>query len=222
MIRPVRSVPSSLAVGLFLTCVGPAARSEAAQAPTVDPIPVQFGTEGVGVRVQVTGHDNDGDQLAYSAEGLPFGLTIDRVTGLIGGQPATAGDSTIVVIVSDGLLTASTSFALHVASAPSIVDALVTIDPQHNVEGDRVDLDVELLLNVSYADNPGRDDRPPVGVFGMENLPPGLRFSRRLGRIHGHIEPGAAQGGPYLVVVTMTEGNHLFTVAFEWTVDSLR
>jgi putative Ig domain-containing protein len=213
----VSSVGFALAVA-FVCVSGPGARAAVNQPPSIDPIPVQFGTEGEMVRVQVSAHDVDGDFLRFSAEGLPPGLSLDQTTGLIGGAPAVPGDSTVVVTVSDGWLTASTAFTVHVASAPSKVDDLVEFTPQYSAEGDRIDLDTQLLLNASLRDNPGRDDRPPVGIFDIENLPPGLRFSRKLGRIHGHVDRGAANGSPYIVTVTLYEGSRLFTAAFEWTV----
>jgi len=216
MFRPVRSVPALAALVLTALCA-PAAAA-ASQAPSIDPIPVQFGAEGAGFSLQVAGHDSDGDLLYYSAMGLPDGLIIDQMTGIICGRPAAPGDSTIVVMASDGRLSTAAEFTLHVAAAPTMVEALVTFAPQINVEGDRVDLDVQMLWTESRLDSPGRLDRPPVGVFSMENLPPGIRFTRKIGRIHGHIDQGAAKGTPYVVIVTMTEGSRVFTETFDWTV----
>ena len=218
MFRPARGVFVGASVFLLFIslCAAPAAAGMN-QAPTIDAVPVQFAIEGASFQVPLAGHDPDGDALLYSAEGLPPGVAIDRASGVIAGAPATAGDSLIVVVVSDGWLTATTSFALHVAEAKSPVDAIVTLDPQTNYEGERVDLDVELLWN-DTRDRQGRIDRPPVGVFSVENLPPGLKFSRKFGRIRGRINSGASRGGPYCVTITLMEGNNLFNATFTWTV----
>ena len=218
MFRPARGVLVAASALLLLVslCAAPAAAG-VNQAPTIDVVPVQFAIEGASFQVPLAGHDGDGDALLYSAEGLPPGLAIDRVRGVIAGTPATSGDSLIVVVVSDGWLTATTSFALHVADASSPVDSIVTLDPQTNYEGERVDLDVELLWN-DTRDRQGRIDRPPVGVFSVENLPPGLKFSRKFGRIRGRVDNGAARGGPYCVTITLMEGNNLYNATFTWTV----
>ena len=217
MFRPARGVlVGASALLLVSLCAAPAAAA-ANQAPTIDAVPVQFGIEGASLHVQLAAHDLDGDPLLYSAEGLPAGLLLDRVNGIIAGTPASGGDSLVVVTVSDGWLTAKTTFALHVADAASPVDAIVTLDAQTNSEGDRIDLDVELLWNET-RDRQGRIDRPPVGVFSVENLPPGLKFSRKFGRIRGRIDPGAASHGPYTVTITLMEGNNLFNATFTWTV----
>jgi len=217
MFRSARGVFVAAALLLSVSlCAAPAAAA-VNQAPTLDAVPVQFAIEGASFQVPLAGHDGDGDALLYSAEGLPPGLAIDRVRGVIAGTPATSGDSLIVVVVSDGWLTATTSFALHVADASSPVDSIVTLDPQTNYEGERVDLDVELLWN-DTRDRQGRIDRPPVGVFNVENLPPGLKFSRKFGRIRGRIDNGAARGGPYCVTITLMEGNNLYNATFTWTV----
>ena len=216
MFRSARGVFVAAALLLSVSlCAAPAAAG-VNQAPTIDVVPVQFAIEGASFQVPLAGHDGDGDALLYSAEGLPAGLAIDRVRGVIAGTPATAGDS-LIVVVSDGWLTATTSFALHVADASSPVDSIVTLDPQTNYEGERVDLDVELLWN-DTRDRQGRIDRPPVGVFNVENLPPGLKFSRKFGRIRGRIDNGAARGGPYCVTITLMEGNNLYNATFTWTV----
>jgi hypothetical protein len=217
MFRPVRSVCVFAFTLLLAGVCAPRAAAAANQAPTIDAIPVQWGTAGSPLQVPLSGHDVDGDLLLYSAQGLPAGLTIDRVNGVIAGTPATAGDSMVVVIVSDGWLTASTAFALHVASAVSPVDAIVTLDPQLSHEGDRIDLDVELLWN-DTRDRNGRIDRPPVGIFSVDNLPPGLRFSKKFGTVRGRIDAGASRSGPYMVTITLAEGDNLFTAVFDWTV----
>jgi regulation of enolase protein 1 (concanavalin A-like superfamily) len=61
--------------------------------------------------VQIAASDPDGQPLSYSVTGLPSGLSISA-TGLISGtvSSSAASSNTVTVTVSDGSLTASTSF----------------------------------------------------------------------------------------------------------------
>jgi hypothetical protein len=61
------------------------------------------GTVGTAASLQVQATDSaSGRTLAYSASGLPAGLSVSPATGLISGTPATAGTSTVTVTVTDG------------------------------------------------------------------------------------------------------------------------
>jgi O-glycosyl hydrolase len=72
----------------------------------------QTSTVGKAASVQIAASDSaPGQTLAYSATGLPAGLSINSATGLISGTPATAGTSTVTVTATDGTGAAgSTSF----------------------------------------------------------------------------------------------------------------
>ncbi|MDE2445573.1 MAG: tandem-95 repeat protein, partial [Alphaproteobacteria bacterium] len=76
-------------------------------APTSTPLPPATGFEGTPVSLPTAGvfHDVDTpDVLTFSATGLPPGLSIDPVTGLISGSPAvgsSAGGPYTVVVTAD-------------------------------------------------------------------------------------------------------------------------
>jgi hypothetical protein len=188
-------------------------------APTLDAIAAQSGTAGVTLTVQAVGHDEDGNSLTYSATGLPAGLAIDQATGLISGKPAAAGDSTIGVTVSDGSLSASTSFALHVVAPPPPppppANPLVNPGPQRNVEGDKVDLQIQSQLDRSGQGSGRLGDGP---VFTASNLPGGLTIDHRDGRIRGIIEKGDARNSPFHVTVFLVANWRIYSVTFDWTV----
>jgi putative Ig domain-containing protein len=62
----------------------------------------QSGTVGTAVSLQIHAADSaSGQTLAYSASGLPAGLSISSSTGLISGTPTTAGTSSVTVTAKD-------------------------------------------------------------------------------------------------------------------------
>lgn len=78
---------------------------------------------GVAVNVQLQATDPNGDLLAWSATGLPAGLSIDPASGLISGTPSIAGVYSPVVTVTDGNTPpVSASFAWT-------VDNVLTVQP---------------------------------------------------------------------------------------------
>ena len=63
----------------------------------------QASTVGTAVSLQIHASDSaTGQALAYSAAGLPAGLSISSSAGLISGTPTTAGSSSVTVTVTDG------------------------------------------------------------------------------------------------------------------------
>jgi hypothetical protein len=189
-------------------------------APTIDAIAAQNGTTGVAFSVQASGHDQDPDTLTYSATGLPNGIGINSATGLISGTPTSAGDSTVVVTVSDGALSANTSFGLHVVAPPPPpppppANPLVNPGPQRSMEEDHVELEIQVLLDRLGKGKGRRDD---AGVFSATNLPEGLRIDSRDGEIDGHIQKGASKDSPYRVTVTLVTEAGRYSVTFDWTV----
>jgi len=63
----------------------------------------QTGTVGTAASLQIKASDSaTGQTLAYTASGLPAGLSIGSATGLISGTPTTAATSSVTVTVTDG------------------------------------------------------------------------------------------------------------------------
>ena len=84
------------------------------RAPVVSAIAAQQGNVGDDVALSVVASDPDGHALSYRASGLPAGLTIDALSGLIAGQLSAIGEHTVTVLVGDGFVETSTSFAFSV------------------------------------------------------------------------------------------------------------
>ena len=112
-----------MATGLGTPNAGPLVDALcAASAPspvTVDNPGNQSSLVSSNASLQITANDStSGQTLTYRATGLPAGLSIDSSSGLISGQPTTAGTSVVTVIAKDGNGAAgSTSFEWSVANA---------------------------------------------------------------------------------------------------------
>ncbi len=188
------------------------------QAPVVTDPGEQNGVEGDVVSLQVTATDPDDDVLAYSATGLPTGLTMDAVTGLISGTIETGASVnspyTVTVTVTDnGSPVESTTviFTWNVTDV-NVNQAPVVTDPgeQNGVEGDVVSLQVT-------ATDPDDD----VLAYSATGLPTGLTMDAVTGLISGTIETGASVNSPYTVTVTVTDNGspvESTTVIFTWNV----
>ncbi len=79
--------------------------------PVVSTPASQTNIQGQALSLAISASDANGDVLTYSANGLPLGLSINPVSGVIAGTPTTPGTSTANVAVSDGTgFTTSASF----------------------------------------------------------------------------------------------------------------
>ncbi|MGJ8725586.1 MAG: carbohydrate-binding protein [Roseibacillus sp.] len=78
--------------------------------PNLAAIDNQVSEVNESVSLTLSANDPDGDPLSFSATGLPAGLNISSLTGIISGSANTAGTSNVTVSVTDGPLSASQSF----------------------------------------------------------------------------------------------------------------
>ncbi len=176
------------------------------RAPVLASPGAQQSDEGEVVSLAVSANDPDGDTLTYAATGLPPGLGIDSVSGVISGTLdfASAGTYDVMLTVSDGDLDDSAAFVWTVGG----VNQAPTLDnpgTQTNDEGDNVD------LQLVGADGDGE----PL-TYAAAGLPPGIGIDTANGRITGSLGFDAA--GNYPVQASATDGVDTATVAFDWIV----
>ncbi|MGH0034638.1 MAG: PQQ-dependent sugar dehydrogenase [Myxococcota bacterium] len=90
--------------------------------PTLDDPGPQASRERDLVSLALVGSDADGDSLDWSASGLPAGLSIDPVLGVISGVVADGamGPHSVTVTLDDGNDTDSVTFPWSVGSLPAV------------------------------------------------------------------------------------------------------
>src|SRR5262249_51798140 len=107
------------------------------RAPILAPIADPVVAEGQLLTIAESASDQDGDGLLYSGANLPPGAIFDRVRGVLTWTPSfyQAGSYPgIVLRASDGNLTSSRTFTIHVTNTNQ-VPVLAPLPPQAGFEG---------------------------------------------------------------------------------------
>jgi len=98
----------------------------------------QSGLVGDSINLPVQATDADGDNISFSATGLPTGLTINSSTGAITGNLTTIGNYTVNLKASDATSNATKSFTWSVTAPPTgsisnqVTNSRFTLDGQIN------------------------------------------------------------------------------------------
>lgn len=192
-------------------------------APVVSGPGPQPVVEGEFVRLQIVAADPNDDPISFSATGLPPGLTVDPVTGVISGTihsgAASGTPYASTLQAHDGSMTGSRNARWDVAATGAFNTAPTITNPGNraNAEGEAVSLPI-----VASDPDPGN-----VLMYSAMGLPPGLWMDCLSGVVSGTIAPGATSGSPYRVRVSVSDqvvpGQLDFSkkwdaVTFTWTV----
>jgi hypothetical protein len=191
------------------------------QPPVITDIPAQSNNEEDIISLQVNATDPNGNNLSYSATGLPAGLSINPSTGLISGTitigAETSSPYTVTVTVQDdGSPVKSTDeiFSWGVSAVAVNQPPVITpISNQSNTEEDVVSLQVN-------ATDPENDNL----TYSASILPTGLSINSSTGLISGTISAGSEASSPYITTITVTDdgspaesSNEVFT----WNVSAV-
>ncbi len=169
----------------------------------------QSNAAGDQVSLQLSASDADGDALTYTATGLPPGLSLDPISGVLSGTlPNSAARSTpynVSVMASDGMVSSSQNFTWTVNGI-----SLQNPGDQGNLDGDNVSLQLNAV-----------DTNNGTLSYSATGLPAGLTINSTTGLISGTIANTGDPSSPYAVTVTATDGTYNASQSFNWTVARL-
>jgi hypothetical protein len=173
----------------------------------------QSSAEGEAISLPIQASDPDGDGLSFEAAGLPTGLEIDPMSGIISGTISyTASISSpfaITITVEDDYASpASTEIGFAWAITDTNRSPVVT-NPgnQENIEAELVDLQIQ-------ADDPEGD---PLS-YVASGLPDGLAIDPQTGLIHGRLSAQSAGHHSVQVVVSDGDASQDASIDFIWVV----
>jgi hypothetical protein len=170
----------------------------------------QSNAEGDSVSLPISATDPNGDSMAWSASGLPDGLSIDPNTGIISGTvsqgDAANGGAYSVTVYADDLdgYQGSTSFTWNISHTDT-TPVVTNPGEQFDNVGDAV------ALPVVAEDGDG-----DTLSYSATGLPAGLSISSSTGVISGSV---TAAPGTYAVAVSASDGTYQDTADFNWVVD---
>ncbi|MET3761790.1 VCBS repeat-containing protein [Sphingomonas sp. UYEF23] len=131
-------------------------------APTATPIAPRSVTDGAAVSVPVAGNfsDVDGNALSFSATGLPPGLSIDPVTGVISGTVSNAASQT-----NAGVYTATISVSDGNGGTVSQTISFTVSNPPPVATNDSVSTSEDTPVRIDVLANDSDPDRDPLTVI---------------------------------------------------------
>ena len=179
--------------------------------------PDQNITEGASLFLDVLAADPDADAtVRYSASSLPAsGIAINPVSGAIRWMDASAGNYTVTVYATDGLLTINATFNVTVKRIQPPVPPPVNNPPVINtVSSASVKAGQVLTMKLSGSDNDSYDAKNLT--FRIVSGPAGMLVSA-----DGNIAwtPTKEEVGSHSVMVSLSDGKNTTATSFTVTVN---
>jgi YVTN family beta-propeller protein len=177
------------------------------RAPVLTTPAAQSTVRGRAATLSVLASDPDFNPLTYSASGLPAGLSISPASGLISGTVglAAAASNNVTLTVSDGALSASTSFAWSTTAPPT------NRAPTLNNPGTQTSVRGSVIVLRPLAIDPDGD----ALTWSATGLPAGLALNTSTGQISGILASTAATA--YTVSLTVQDpGGLTASATFTW------
>lgn len=154
-------------------------KPNANQSPTITGTPVTKASVGVSWSFQPTAKDPEGKTLTFSIRNKPSWATFSTATGKLSGTPTTAGTtSSIMIIVTDGVTSASLQPAFSItAAAATVVNSAPTISgtPVKTAK-----------VGAPYTFTPAASDANRDSLtFSVDNKPSWATFNTATGQLAG-------------------------------------
>ncbi len=165
-------------------------------APAITSSNVAVGTVNTAFTFQVTGTANP---TAFTASGLPAGLTINPTTGIISGTPTATGTFTVTVTASNagGSATQTLSIIIQPPAATAIPVVTSGVPPNGTV-------------GTAYSYQITASNTPTS--FGASGLPPGLTINPATGLVSGAPTAAGDYGVTFLATNSGGTGAGSFTL----------
>ncbi len=183
---------------------------------TLDVPPVLANHDGDSVNLQIHGTTASGLPVVFDANGLPPGLSIDHMTGLISGtiaSPYSLYSYGVSLFATQGNDTFHEYIYWNVLEA-GFTDDVHLIDPgtQNSHAGDFVYVFI----------GQGSDSFLPV-AYTVNGLPPGLGIAHldAGGYVIGQLLTSSGATSPYNVHISVTNGQTTDQITFQWIVEPI-
>ena len=179
-------------------------KPNANKSPTITGTPTAKATIGTAWSFQPTAKDPEGKTLKFSIRNKPGWATFSTSTGKLSGTPTAAGTaSSIMIIVTDGVTSASLQPAFSIA-----VGGAATANAAPTISGTPA---TTAKVGSPYTFTPtAKDPNNDRLVFSLDNKPSWATFSTTTGQLTG---TPTATGTASNVVIKVSDGHFVIGLA---------